>query len=215
MKFIILTLLVWLLPVVALAVEKDVEPTISPETKIGKLISGKGALLVRDYYNMGTLDEWNQEETFTAVISYQIGNENLKLKGLRIEITDRGLPPFTRRTYLDIEEVEALASTVGHMIEIVDKWKASSREAYSEVSFSSKDNFEIGFYQTPQFLNFKDEDRTFMDRLLSRKMNSDGSRNMYMSIGYTKKAYYFSDVLQLIKIKTILEKTLAFLNRQN
>lgn len=211
MKLKILTLLIWLLPVVALAEEKDVEPIKSPETSMGKLVSGKGALLVRDFYNMGALDEWNQEETFTAVIAYEIGHENKKLKGLRIEITDSGLPRFTRRTYLDIEEVEVLASTVGRMIEIVNKWKPMNKGAYSEVSFSSKDNFEIGFYQT----DFKEDDRTFTDRLLSRKMNSDDSRNMYMSIGYIKKAFYFSDITQLTKIKMILEKSLTFLNAQN
>lgn len=118
----------------------------APSTKLEQFLSKKGKLLIKDSHVAGILkgQQYGTKITVDALTIYEPGKESDKLKGLRVEVYEGGGRSDT--SFLDMDEVESLSQAIAYMTKMLQKWKGSDRE-YTEVIFSTKDDFQMGFYQ--------------------------------------------------------------------
>lgn len=137
--FIVLCLLV-LVSSLALAEEK-------PATQLEAFLSKKGNLIVKDSYNLGELPcNYGAKLTLDALVIYSPGQEGQKTKGLRIEITDGSKYSKSHTSFLDMEEIESLSNAITYMTKLMNDWSSVNKE-YTEVIFSTKGDYQIGFFQ--------------------------------------------------------------------
>jgi hypothetical protein len=119
-----------------------------PATKLEQFLSKRGRLYVKDFYKAGTVSgQYGQWITVDALIVYEPGKEIEKNRGLKIEVYEGGRLEKSHSSFLDLEEVESLSKAIDYMINMINKFKDTSRE-YTEVIFSTRGGFKIGFYQT-------------------------------------------------------------------
>jgi hypothetical protein len=119
----------------------------SHKTKLEAFLAKKGKLFVKDIHSLGTLDgKQGSKMEFAAVAVYEPGQEDEKAIGLKIEIT--GVEQFKQQgtSFLDIEEIESLSKAMDYMVTLSSKWEGTHKE-YSEVIFTTKGGFNVGFYQ--------------------------------------------------------------------
>lgn len=156
-----------------------------PATKVESFIIKKGQVIVKDFYDIGELKNYQNKAVFNALIVYESSQEANKVKGLRVEISEN-VSGIERNniSILDKEEVESLITSIDYFIEIAKKWKDQPRDAYTEVIYSSKDNFEIGFYQ------------------------NNNEQKLFISSGYISKTTIVLKIEDLIKIKNMAERCL-------
>jgi hypothetical protein len=118
-----------------------------PATKLEQFLAKKGKLIIKDLYEAGVLNgQYGTKITVKALMIYEPGKEADKLRGLRIEVFEGGRLERSDTSFLDMDEVESLSQAITYMIGLLEKWQGKSRE-YTEVIFSTKGDFEIGFYQ--------------------------------------------------------------------
>jgi ribosomal protein L35AE/L33A len=145
----VLFLAVVLLPFTASTQEKkDIKPT-EPSTKLENFLLKKGRLVIKDSYELGMISCIHEAKQMTldAMVIYEPGQEINRMRGLRIEIEDRGERFAKSNTsFLDLEEIESLSKALSYMSDLSSKWKDQTK-AYTEVIFSTKGDFQIGFYQ--------------------------------------------------------------------
>jgi len=118
-----------------------------PATKLEQFLAKKGKIIVKDFLEAGVLNgQYGTKITVNALTIYEPGKEIEKIRGLRIEIYEGGRLERSNISFLDMEEVESLSRAITYMITLLEKWKNTNRE-YSEVIFSTKGDFNLGFYQ--------------------------------------------------------------------
>jgi hypothetical protein len=160
-----------------------------PETKLEAFLAKKGTLIIKDVYNLGEINgKYGGKITFSALVIYEPGQESQKIRGLKIEITGAGRFERSNTSFLDLEEIQSLSKAIEYMVNVSAKWKDTSKE-YTEVIFSTKGYFNIGFYQ--------------------KGIEQTG----FTSSGYIGETTCFlSSIQDLISIKTIVDKGLNLLN---
>lgn len=118
-----------------------------PATKLEQFLAKKGRLYVKDFYKAGTVfGQYGQYIAVDALIVYEPGKEVEKNRGLKIEVYEGGRLEKTHSSFLDLEEVESLSKAIDYMINLISKFKGNTRE-YTEIIFSTKGDFKVGFYQ--------------------------------------------------------------------
>jgi len=118
-----------------------------PATKLEQFLSKKGRFYVKDFYNAGKVTgQYEKHISVEALIVYEPGKEVEKNRGLKIEVYEGGPTEKSGSSFLDIEEVESLSRALEYMVSLINKFKDSNRE-YTEVIFSTKGEFKVGFYQ--------------------------------------------------------------------
>ena len=116
-------------------------------TKLELFLAEKGKLIVREYYELGRVRSGSGSTVeLNAIVIYEPGQEDEKVRGLRIGVTEGGTNARTRISFLDLEEIEGLSKAIDYMISLSKKWKDVQKE-YIEVEFSTQGDFRIGFYQ--------------------------------------------------------------------
>ena len=120
--------------------------TALPATKVGAFLTAHGGLLVKDFYEVGGVSGDGRVEVH-AVVFTQPGDAPSQVRGLRVEVTSSEKPARVESRYLDVDELEALSRGLGYMGDLAAKWKSVERQEYSEVDFSTRDHFRVGFYQ--------------------------------------------------------------------
>jgi hypothetical protein len=116
-------------------------------TKLEEFISKKGDLIVKEFYELGSVSAmYGSRLDFKAITAYAPGNENNKLKGLKVEITEIGKTTRNKAILLDMDEMESTIQAIDYMTALAEKWSGQER-SYTEVEFSTKGYFRIGFYQ--------------------------------------------------------------------
>lgn len=160
------------------------------ETKIESFLSKKGQIVVKDFETIEYIrGKYGIAEIETLIIS-DPSNKSIKVKGLRVEVTEEGRLERKKTAFLDIDEVESLSKALGYIIDLAEKWKDTSRP-YSEVVFSTRGGFQIGFYQKHNALD------------------------AFLSSGHINKATCFlSSVSELKRVKESIDKGLQKLNGQ-
>lgn len=123
------------------------ETKSEPSTKLEQFLSKKGKLIIKDSYEAGSLSgQYGTRITVGALTIYEPGKEVEKIRGLRIEIESGGKFERTNTSFLDMDEIESLSQAISYMLSLLDKWKGTHRD-YTEVIFSTKGDFKLGFYQ--------------------------------------------------------------------
>ncbi|MFW9874924.1 MAG: hypothetical protein ACFFG0_17595 [Candidatus Thorarchaeota archaeon] len=160
-----------------------------PATKLEKFLSKRGRIIVKDYYKIGRIPgTYDTRMELTAIVIYEPGSE-LKNKGIQIQVEKQERYGRTDTSFLDFEEVESLSKAVTYMTKLLSNWKGVNKE-YTEVVFSTKGDFQIGFYQ------------------------QGTERQIFASSGYVGKVSCFFDSDNLSFVKKYLEEGLKILKEK-
>lgn len=141
----------------ASAVAQDEAPAPAPPTtKVEQFLLTAGRLVTKDFYAAGTIGDVVLLEVVTLS---DLVNTQERIKGLRVQVSERSRVERTHVSFLDVDEVDDLAKAVAVMIETSRKWTGAPPTEqtvgagvvlpppYREVSFSTKGELEIGLYQ--------------------------------------------------------------------
>jgi hypothetical protein len=85
-----------------------------------------------------------RENTF---ILYKPGRESQRKKGIRIELKETTRYERTGTSFLDVDEMASLSKAVDYMSKHAQQWAGKPRD-YTEVIFSTKGDFQLGFYMS-------------------------------------------------------------------
>lgn len=115
-----------------------------PKTKLETALMSSGTLVVKEFYLVGSLGKLKVE----AIAIAEPGKKPHVL-GARVEITEGGAGSRVekRASLLDTEELDDLIKSLDYMGKLLAEWKGKKREAYTEVVFTTKGDFRLGFYQ--------------------------------------------------------------------
>jgi len=180
-----------LMPSITSAQVKKEGKARGPATKLEAFISKKGKLIVKDFYELGEIaGSYGSKIELKALIIYEPGRESQKIRGLKIDVSGGGRYEHSNTSFLDLEEIKSLSKAIEYMVGLSAKWAGINKE-YTEVIFSTKGDFDIGFWQKGT------EQRAFS------------------SSGYIGKATcYFSSMQDLSSVKAIADKGLKLLNEK-
>ena len=135
-------------------------PAAAPATKLEAFLGKRGSLIVRDFKTAGAIrgDEQrtstgitlhNSFITVTALSVYEPGKENVKLKGLQVEISQAvGRGVWSKSlSFVDAEEAESLSKALHYLSDLTTKWKGQD-VGQKEVYFKTQAELKIGINQT-------------------------------------------------------------------
>lgn len=166
--------------------DKQKEPT----TKIGAFLAKKGKLIVKDFYRLGTLKgQYGSSIQLSALVIFEPGHERDRIRGLKIEITESGRYEKSNSCFLDMDEIDAFAKSISYLAETSAAWKTTPKE-YTEVIFSTKDDFKFGFYQ------------------------KENEQTCFAESGYVGKTNCFFNVEDFTTLKQIVEKANTVLSQK-
>jgi hypothetical protein len=119
----------------------------TPSTQLEAFSSKTGEIIIDDYYPLGTIiAEYGAHIKISAEVIYSPGKEQQRVKGMRFELSDGGKYEKTAICFLDMDELSGFSKACAYMIDLMNKWKDTSRQ-YTEVTFYSKGKLKFGFYQ--------------------------------------------------------------------
>ncbi len=135
-------------------------PAAAPATKLEAFLGKRGSLIVRNFKTAGVIDGDEQRTstgitlrnsfiTVTALSVYEPGKENVKLKGLQVEISQavgRGVWRDSL-SFVDAEEAESLSKALHYLSDLTTKWKGQD-VGQKEVYFKTQAELKIGINQT-------------------------------------------------------------------
>lgn len=135
-------------------------PAAAPATKLEAFLGKRGSLIVRNFKTAGVIrgDEQrtsteitlhNSFITVTALSVYEPGKENVKLKGLQVEISQAvGRGVWSKSlSFVDAEEAESLSKALHYLSDLTTKWKGQD-VGQKEVYFKTQAELKIGINQT-------------------------------------------------------------------
>jgi len=188
---IFITCTIILIPLIVSAQVKEQRKDLEPATKLEAFLAKEGRLIVKDFYALGLIvGSYNSKIGFSALVIYEPGFETQRIRGLKVEITQGGKYERSDTSFLDLEEIESLSKSIEYMIDLSTKWKTITKE-YTEVVFSTKGYFRIGFYQ------------------------NGNDQTAFSSSGYVGKlTCYFASAQELQEVKMIVDKGLKLLNEK-
>jgi len=178
-----------LLSLCSFAQTKEADKAKEPPTKLEAFLARKGRLVIKDSYELGGIRGTGKLD-LDALAIYEPGAETQKTKGIRIQITEAGRLETSNTSFLDLDEVETSSKAISYMLDTANKWKTAGRDAYSEVIYSTKGDFKLGFYQKAS------------------------ERGAFASSGYVGKADAFFELEELLHLKALLDKGLTVLGQK-
>lgn len=140
-------------------------PAAAPATKLEAFLGKRGSLIVRNFKTAGAIDGDEQRTstgitlhnsfiTVTALSVYEPGKENVKLKGLQVEISQavgrdaEGMRVWRDSlSFVDAEEAESLSKALHYLSDLTTKWKGQD-VGQKEVYFKTQAELKIGINQT-------------------------------------------------------------------
>ena len=132
---------------VVFAQENQEQKKSEPATKLEIFLAKKGTLIVKDFYKLGGMTGiFNSDVSFDALFIYEPGKETESISGLRAKVHEGERLEKEEISFLDFEEVESLSKALQYLINLAFQW-ANEEKEYTEVIFSTKGNFQVGFYQ--------------------------------------------------------------------
>jgi hypothetical protein len=169
----------------------------APSTRLEAFIGTRGEMVVKDFYELGAFTGQIGSMKIDALVAYQPGQEQQRVRGLRIAVTSGGRIENTETAFLDIEEVESLSSALAYMADAEQNKKGNTSltivgsvvgaPPYTEFEFSTKDDLRIGFY---------------------RRLTETGG---FASSGRINPARVFFKPSEFLAIKSIVDKGLTIL----
>jgi hypothetical protein len=177
---------------IILAQNTKEEKTEKASTTLEKFFTKKGNLIIKDFYRLGDIScKYGGKMELNAIVVYEPHQENQKIKGFKIEISkEESYGENSNISFLDFDESKSLSDAVGYMISLIEKWKDINKE-YTEVIFSTKGDFQIGFYQ------------------------EGVKQGFFSSSGYIGKVWCsFSSIQDLTSVKNMVDKGLQLLTKK-
>lgn len=168
-----------------------------PPTKVGAFLAKRGSMVVKDFYRLGDLRDTNDSQLsnaeFSALVAYDAGQSSLRIRGIKITVTERGRVDRSHSSLLDIEEAESLLKALTYLRDLGARLQAASPEPWTvepqtEAVFSTKDDFEIGVFPILH-----------------------GPVKMFIASGTLGRASFYDDLHLLDRAKTLVEKGVAVL----
>ncbi len=118
------------------------EPTAGKMSNLEAVIVNNDKLLQYDSYDMGIADG-SLDVNFKAMIITDPEKGEVVVKGMKVTIL--GEKEATSTVYLDLEETQALAKSIGILKATSVKFAELKREPYTEITYSSKGGFKFGY----------------------------------------------------------------------
>lgn len=126
------------------AQEKAIEQ--KPNTELEGFLRTKGQIIVKEFHNLWSVSgEDGSLLSMETLVLYDPGSPSKKRKGLRITVAEAGRLVRENSSFLDVDELEALSRGMAYMSKVANEWKGKDRE-YTEMIFSTKGDFQVGFY---------------------------------------------------------------------
>lgn len=145
-KYLFIILCALIVPLTASAQVKEEAKVEEPATRLGAFLAKKGRLIIKDFYELGEVaGRYGSKIEFDALVIYEPGQENQRVRGIKIEVSGGGKYERSDTSFLDFEEVESLSKAIEYTIDLSSTWKNVNKE-YTEVIFSTKGDFQIGFF---------------------------------------------------------------------
>ena len=125
----------------------------SPQTKLEELLESKGSIIVKDFYNLGSLDKKmlfareTQLEIEALVVTAYAGAS--KTYGIRVTCKPSASYDIERTSYLDFDECLALSAALSDLVDLAPKLGVEQRE-YTEAIWTSRGGLVVGFFQQGQ-----------------------------------------------------------------
>lgn len=155
-----------------------------PVTKLEEILLLKSSLIIKEIYPLGK-KQLPFGVTFDWVIVKTAGTDEISLSGLRVEIVNYSETISNKDiAVLDLEEVKDLIPSIIYMENLINQYRNEPPKTYTEVEFSTKGNFKIGFYCKGKDIK------------------------AFMSAGSIRPTNSFFGPDKLVEIRTILEEAL-------
>jgi hypothetical protein len=116
-----------------------------PGTKLEAFLGKRGRLVVKDFYELGQISSMGKVQMDGLVI-YEPGASQ-KIKGLRVEVTESGSLERQNISFIDLDELQSLSDAISYISDLSKKWAGQVHEPYTEITYVSKGEFSLGFYQ--------------------------------------------------------------------
>jgi hypothetical protein len=118
-------------------------------TKINRFLANTGVIIIKETKEIGTI-KCNHEaklkaETMILTTAKSSTKVSRKSFGIRLEVTDS--EQHKSSALLDFDESEELSNAITFIHEASQRIVTEKRD-YTEATFNTKDNIQIGFYQT-------------------------------------------------------------------
>ena len=164
---------------------KSAEPA-QPGTKLEAFLGRHGRLIVKDFYDLGQLSSMGHVQMEGLVI-YEPGSSD-KIKGLRVEVTESSSLERSNTSFIDLDELKSLSDAISYISDLSKKWQGQSHEPYTEIVYSSKGEFDLGFYQ------------------------KGTKSSAFVSSGSIGKATAFLKTADLDRLKSMVDQAISLLN---
>jgi hypothetical protein len=105
-----------------------------------------GRLLIKSIHSLGTVPgAYNASLRLSTYRAFELGNELNCIESIHIEVVEGGDSERSEVAILSLNEVDGLKNGVDYLLKLIAK--ASNHQGdYIEVVFSTKENFDLGFY---------------------------------------------------------------------
>jgi len=188
-SFLFAVMFFFIFNIALFAQEKEEDNLLGSSTKLESFLAKKGKLIVKDSYTLGEISGMGKMD-FDALIIYEPGLESQKIRGIRVEISEDALKGMSDTAFLDLDEVKSLSKAVIYMTDLANKWSGAQSKAYTEVLYSTRGNFKLGFYHKGTKLG------------------------AFASSGYNGKSTVYFGVENLEKLKEIIDKGMITLEQK-
>jgi hypothetical protein len=116
-----------------------------PGTKLEAFLGKRGLILVKDIYDVGRVKGLGNVE-MKALVMYEVGSSQT-MKGLRVEVTESGSLERSSISFIDMDELQSLEDAISYVSDLSKKWEGQSHAPYTEITYISKGEFDLGFFQ--------------------------------------------------------------------
>jgi hypothetical protein len=124
------------------------EVALTPEVKgtnIEAFLAKKGHLVVKVFHPIGNAPcAYGASIEMSTLRLFEPGKEQYCTEGLRVELHEANSEQ-TDTTFLDLDEVDCLIQAIDYMSGLIARCRGY-RGDYTEVVFSTRGNFDVGFY---------------------------------------------------------------------
>jgi hypothetical protein len=113
-------------------------------TELEEFLGRFGRITVKESHPFGAVQARLGSVKIEGIVMYEPGGA--RRSGLRIEVAESGRLERSRVSFVDFEELGSLAEALAYMNRTSQDWKLNPRQIYTEVQYSSKGEFRVGFY---------------------------------------------------------------------
>ncbi len=132
------------------------DPGKGPATELGKLLNERGRLLKKEFHEFAKLRAYSTTLTVnTLIFSFPRSDTNRRIFGVKLD--QESEDSYDESAFLDFDEMEEMLRAIKFLYEVAMENEGKHGE-YSEYIYSTKDEVQVGFFQTQD-----GEQRAFFD----------------------------------------------------